>query len=257
LNFVNILGAIVLSNVLVESKDQPVQALAGSSGGQVGSNESGLGLIANLTGALGGGAGELTEFVERIKEGGGGSKGNVELQTQSGGNQGGLNGGIVANLMTGKGAGSGLGKLLSDAVSLNIASQSQTSAISTEQNEHARVLLVSMFQASKSQKGQSNINLEKLADDYSGIGAEESNFIRTEIERTDDLNTLVAHIPPGFEQQVYVMSALSVNLDSGAALSYLEALSQRLAISAQEVENIHTELGLPLINQTTLGSSPA
>jgi len=256
-NYVKVFGAIVLSDVLVDSDGHSNNALAGSPGGQTGSTESGLGMLSHLTGALGGGAGDLAQILDRVKEGGGGTIGNVNLQTQSGGNAGGNNGGVVGELLLGDNAGDGfgLGNLLASAISANRADQDTPITITELQDNHARYLLDAMFNAAASQPNPLSIDFDSLSQEYPALSDEDMAFIKDRAQLKGESDGTIK-VPAGLEQQTYVLSALSVNMASEAAQEKLKQLASKLDISSELQQQIHTDLGLALVERQTLGGSP-
>lgn len=257
INYVKVFGAVILSDVLVDTDGHSNQALAGSPGGQVGSTESGLGMLSHLTGALGGGAGDLAVLVQRVKEGGGGTTGTVELQTQSGGNAGGNNGGVVGELLLGDNAGDGLGlgNLLANAISIHRTDQDEPITMTDAQSNHARHLLEAMFNASATQQNELKVDFDSLSEEFPVLSEEDIAYIREQSARRGESGGSIG-VQTGLEQQTYILSALSVNTASEAAESYLKQLAKTLGISPELQEQIHTELGLALLERPTLGGSP-
>ena len=62
-----------------------------------------------------------------------------------------------------------------------------------------------------------------------------------------DLAGFAASVPLGMEQQVYSVSLMTINLDSGEEAKYLLQLSQALRLSPEVREQIHQRYGAPSI----------
>ena len=86
---------------------------------------------------------------------------------------------------------------------------------------------------------------EHLSDD--GVSEEEAEFVRNELAAPLDLQGLIASVPSGLEQQVYLMSLMSITLDTQEEAVYLDSLRKGLNISEQASNEIHQKLGAPTL----------
>jgi len=116
---------------------------------------------------------------------------------------------------------------------------------SSAQTDQAAILIRAMVNAAKAdgvvdQQEQENI-VGKLGD----IGPEETAFIRAEMQAPLDVASFVRSVPKGLEQQVYVMSLMTVNLDSKPEADYLDSLAKGFNISEQASNQIHAQLNVP------------
>jgi len=91
------------------------------------------------------------------------------------------------------------------------------------------------------QQEQQNI-VEKLGGD---VGAEEAQFIRSEMAAPLDVNGFARSVPRGMEQQVYLISLMAINLDNKAEAVYLDQLAKNMNITEQQSNQLHSELGVP------------
>ena len=60
-----------------------------------------------------------------------------------------------------------------------------------------------------------------------------------------DVDNLVANTPEGLGQQVYAMSVMAIDLDTGDEAQYLHKLATAYGMQAAEVNDIHAQLGVP------------
>jgi len=222
MNLVGMLAKMVLSNAM-------------SRGGRGGGG--------NLLGSLLGGGGA---------QGGAGGLGGL-LGGLMGGQAGGgaqAGGGMLGQILGGQGGGAGgggLGSLLGQAMGQGQAQQQQQmQAPSSAQNDQAAILIRAMVNAAKSdgeidQQEQKNI-VDKLGGD---VGAEEAEFIRSEMQAPLDVNAFARSVPRGMEQQVYLISLMAINLDNKAEAVYLDQLAKNMNITEQQSNQLHSELGVP------------
>ena len=207
-------------------------ATRGQPQGQAAPSGGGADLGGLLGGLLGGAAGG----------GAGGSAGKPDLGGMLGGLLGGATGGAAQG--GGNAGGGGLGDLLGQALGQGQVQQ-QRQAPSTQQNDHAALMIRAMVNAAKAdgqvdETEQKNI-LGKLGD----AGQEEIQFIRQEMAAPLDVNGFARSVPRGMEQQVYLLSLMTVDLDTKAEADYLDALGKAFNLSEQDSNKLHAELGAP------------
>jgi len=87
----------------------------------------------------------------------------------------------------------------------------------------------------------------KLTEHLGDVSPEELELVRREMTSQTSLEDLVADVPKGLEQQVYLMSLLAIDLDSRAEAEYLDKLAKGLGISPQQANAIHEKLGVPTL----------
>ncbi|TWU33831.1 Inner membrane protein YebE [Novipirellula artificiosorum] len=92
------------------------------------------------------------------------------------------------------------------------------------------------------QKEQGNI-LKHL----SNPTPENLQFIREEFQRPLDARAFALSVPVGMEQQVYTISLIAIDLDTGQEAKYLMELAENLRLPAGVREQIHQRLGVPSI----------
>lgn len=239
MNLVGTLGKLLLSGAMSKGGAGAGglgSLLGGGQGGGAGGLGSLLGGLAGGSGASGGGLGELLG----------------QLQGQQGGaaGQGGA-GGLLGSLLGGQsGAGSqsgggGLGDLLGSALGQQVPGAQATPAPTPEQTDHAALLIRAMVNAAKADGTVDAQEQENIVGKLGDIGPEEAQFIRAEMQAPLNVDEFVKSVPRGMEQQVYVLSLMTVNLDSKAEADYLDQLAKRFGISENDSNQMHAQLGVP------------
>ena len=210
MSMTNMLGKMIMAGLAAKG--------AGKMAGARSSSGSGGGIAGAIGGLLGGN-----------KSGSGGL----------GGLLGGLSGG--GSSQQGGGIGDILGSFMSDAKQ---AEQIQPTA---EQNQQAEILLRAMLNAVKSDGQIDKAEQERIVKHLDDVSDAEKQFVREEMSAPLDVNAFIRSIPKGMEQQVYLMSLTSIDLDSKAEAQYLHQLAQGLGISQQACNNIHQQVGAPAL----------
>ncbi len=198
-------------------------------GGQAGSTGGGLGgLLGGLMGgnpqAGGNSTGSLSDLLG----------GNTQ---QAGGQMGGL-GGLLDSLGGGATAG-GLGGMLNQAINGGDINPSN------DQEDQARVMIQAMVAAMMSDGQIDDAEKEKLIEHLGDVTQDEADFVREQMDRPVSVDQLVASVPKGMEQQVYLTSLMAIDLDAMEEAKYLDQLAQGLGISHQASDSIHEQLGAP------------
>ena len=62
-----------------------------------------------------------------------------------------------------------------------------------------------------------------------------------------DVDGLVDQVPHGMEQQVYLMSLMTIDLDNNNEAQYLHQLATGLELEHASVNAIHEQLGVPTL----------
>jgi uncharacterized membrane protein YebE (DUF533 family) len=121
------------------------------------------------------------------------------------------------------------------------------SPASTSDNDRALILVRAMVNAAKAdgqidQSEQQNI-LQRLGDS----SREAVQFLRNEFAKPLDVHDFASSVPLGMEQQVYTLSLITIDLDTGKEANYLLELSKALRISPEVREQIHQRYGAPSV----------
>jgi len=214
-----------------------------------------------LSGALSkGGAGGLGGLLGGLAGGQGGAGGGLgdllgQLQGQQGGAAKGGAGGLLGALLGGgaaaaggaaqSGGAGGMGALLGSALGQGAPGVGQAPPATSEQSDQAALLIRAMVNAAKCDGAVDEQEQQKIVGKLGDIGPEEAAFIRAEMQAPLDVAGFVRSVPRGLEQQVYVLSLMTVNLDSKAEADYLDQLAKGLNINEQASNQLHEQLGVP------------
>jgi uncharacterized membrane protein YebE (DUF533 family) len=263
MDLVGTLGKMILNNAMKGKGGNVLGGLLGGAAQQGGAGAGGLGeLLGSLTkagGAQGGGAGGLGDLLGKATQGGGGlgdllgqlqgGQANQSApQQQGGGDLGGLLGGLLGGGNQGGGQAGGLGDLLGAALGKQLPSGGAAVPQPTnQQSDQAGLLIKAMISAAKADGSVDAQEQEKIVGQLGDIDQEEAAFIRAEMQKPLDVAGLVNSVPRGMEHQVYLLSLMAIDLDSKAEADYLDQLAQGLNISNETSNQLHTELGSPLL----------
>lgn len=127
------------------------------------------------------------------------------------------------------------------------AARSQPSGDPPGNNERALVLVRAMISAAKSDGRLDSSEQERIVDQLDDPSPEAIRFLREEFRQPVDLRGFVASVPIGMEQQVYTMSLVAIDLDTGTEAKYLMELADSLRLPMEIREQIHKRLGAPSI----------
>jgi len=217
--------------------------LGGLTGGSQGGAQSG-GLGGMLGGLMGG---NNAQAGNQASAGGlGGLLSGLAGQGQSGAAAGGLGGllgslgGASAPQQQGASSPTDFGAMFNDALQGKEPEQ-----VSDTDEQNAAVLLRAMISAAKSDGELDSEEQRKITEHLGDVSEEEAAFVRHELAAPMDLDGLVASVPSGLEQQVYLMSLMAIDLDSKEEAVYLDSLRKGLNMSEQASNHIHDQLGAP------------
>lgn len=262
MSLVSTLGKIAMGVMVAKGVGKMMGNRTASGGGLgdlLGGGQSGGGLIGGLLGgALGGqqggpqgGAGGLGGLLGGLlaNQGGQGGQGGLAgqlggLLAGGGGQPGGGLGGLLDSLgggAAGAGAAGGLGGLLNQAL------QGQEPEVTPDAERQAELLLRAMLMAAKADGEIDAGERERLTQHLGDVSEEEAAIVQREMRSPLDVQGLVASVPAGMEQQVYLMSLTAIDLDSQAEAQYLHQLAQGLGIDQQACNAIHQRFGVPVL----------
>ncbi|PWR00395.1 DUF533 domain-containing protein [Leucothrix pacifica] len=253
---IKILGSLLGSGALSQGSGSSVlgNVLGAALGG--GSQQQSGGLGGLLGGLLGGGAqqqssGGLGGLL------GGLMGGNAQRQASPGAADllGGLFGGN--NQQHGSQSGGSLADLLGSAVTQFTQSQGGAANNAQQQNydhlrndagqhgamDQATLLIRAMINAAKADGRVDAEEQQKILGRLGDISQEEADFVRRELAEPLDVDGFIRTIPQGFEQQIYIMSLMAIDLDTNHEAQYLHQLSQGMNLSHDLCNQIHEKLG--------------
>ena len=244
-------------------------AMMRNAGGSRAASAGGLGgLLGGLAGATGGssnrGAG-LEDMLGGLLGGaGGGTAGLGGLLNQLGGTGAGASSGGLGGLLGGLAGAAGAGGLLGglgaavqkrpnqNAHDFGAVLNSQFASTpepeiepSQEQEAAAGLMLAAMIQAAKSDGTFDEAEKDKLLNQLGDVDAEEAAFVQAQLQAPVDVEGLVRETPRGMEAQIYAMSVLGIDLDTQQEAQYLHKLAQGYGMSADQVNDIHAQMGVP------------
>lgn len=226
--------------------------LAGMLGGLAGGSANSGGLQDMLGGMLGGGTTE-----GGVSQGGlGGMLESLGGAQDSGGGLGGLLGGLAGAAGAGGLLGGLAGKMQSapaqndqsfGAVLNSQFDQTPEPAIEPSQDQEAAagLMLAAMIQAAKSDGTFDDAEKEKLLGHLGDVDAEEAAFVQAQMQAPIDIEGLVASTPAGLSQQVYAMSVMAIDLDTGDEAQYLHKLATAYGMEPAQVNAVHEQMGVP------------
>lgn len=232
---------------------------AGGQQSPTGAGGSASGHTGGQGGGLGGGLGDL---LGKLGQGSGGQGGGLS------GGLGGLLGGLAGQATRGQdGSGSGgalgdiFGDFIGDGAKQNqnnesfgdmfneaIIKQDEPSvAPSVDQEAVAALMLSAMIQAMKADHKLDEDEEARLMEHLGDVSHQERQFVNQELQKPVDVSALVANVPQGLEEQVYLMSIMAIDLDNRDEAQYLHDLATELGIGREEVNAIHTHVGAPVL----------
>lgn len=236
MSLVSMLGKIALGAIAAKGIGKVMGGQGGQSGGGLG------GLLGSLAGGGQGGSNPLSGLLGGASGGQGGLGALGSLLGGAGGSSGGLGG--LLNSLGGQQAGSsgGLGGLLNQAMSGQVTQQP-----SADDEATAGVMLKAMIYAAKSDGTIDQAEQAKIAENVGDASPQEMAMVQQLLQEPIDLQSLIASVPAGQQQQVYLMSLLAIDLDSQAEAAYLDQLAQGLGLDQQQANAIHQQLGVPAL----------
>jgi uncharacterized membrane protein YebE (DUF533 family) len=134
--------------------------------------------------------------------------------------------------------GGGLGDLL------NSALNGEKVEPTPDQEEQAKIILKAMINAAKADGEIDADEQKKITEHIGEVTPEEIEFVKNEMQGSADPDG-VAAAAKGMEEQVYLMSLLTINLDHEKEAHYLDRLAKGLNISPQAANEIHQKVGAP------------
>ncbi len=249
---------------------------AATQGGQQGSGGLGDLLGSVLKGAQGGGqsGGGLGDVLGSVLGGGGqsgGGLGDVLGSVLGGGNKSAQQGGGLADILGGvlggkpQGPSGSAGTDLSDLIgaALNQFGHAEQAAqrgepepsfeqynqgmVHSEACEQATVMVRAMINAAKADGRLDKEEQEKILGKLGSVSQDDIDFVNNELSQNLDVQAFANSVPRGLENQVYAMSLMAIDLDSQGEARYLHQLGQAMGIEPQVSNQIHQQLGAPVL----------
>lgn len=184
----------------------------------------------------------------------GGLLGGGGGQQQAGG--GGI-GSLIGGLLGGGGgqqqaAGGGIGNLIGGLLgggggAPEAAPAATQQAPQIDQQEAAVLMIRAMVNAAKSDGRIDQAEQENIVSKLGDLDQAEIDFLQKEFAAPLDAAGFAKSIPSGLEQQIYVMSLTSIDLDSQNEAQYLGQLAQGMGMNPEVCNQIHEQAGAPKI----------
>lgn len=114
-------------------------------------------------------------------------------------------------------------------------------------NSDAEVLVRAMINAAKSDGQIDQAEQDRIVSKLGNLSHEEVNFLRHEFSQPLNVQQFIRQVPPGLEHQVYALSLTAIDLDTNREATYLHELAQGLKIDPETCNQIHAQLGAPLL----------
>ncbi len=133
----------------------------------------------------------------------------------------------------------GLGDLLSSALSGGKVEPTPN------QEKQAEIILKAMINAAKADGQIDADEQKKITEHIADVTPQEIEIVKREMSSPLDVEGVINSVPRGMEQQVYLMSLLTINLDHEKEAHYLDKLAKGLNISQQAANEIHQKVGAP------------
>ncbi|MCF6243798.1 MAG: tellurite resistance TerB family protein [Sulfurovum sp.] len=113
--------------------------------------------------------------------------------------------------------------------------------------DHATLIIRAMVNAAKSDGSIDQSEQDKVLAKLGDITQEEIDFIKKEFAAPLDVESFARSIPKGMEQQIYMVSLMSIDLDKNEEARYLAELAKGLSLPTQVANQIHDKFGIPKI----------
>jgi uncharacterized membrane protein YebE (DUF533 family) len=215
------------------------RAIGGALGGNTGR------MIGSLAGSMLGssGAGNFSRTLSGLF--GGNQQGNHQAQQQSGNqrsDQRPQQDQVRNGNQSGAFGGEGQNNFAAVAAAAASSLESDAADVSDVSEEHAAVIIKAMCAAAKSDGTVDELELNAILGRLGDIGPEESAFLRRELSGPVDLAGLLASVPQGFEQEIYAVSLLAIDVASGPEAAYLSSLASGLGLSDEMTNHMKQAL---------------
>ncbi len=260
-------GANILKSVLGAATQGGQQSDGGGLGDLLGSVLKG----AQGGGQSGGGLGDVLGSVLGSGQSGGGLGdvlgsvlgGGSQSAQQGGGGLGDLLGGVLGGKPQGPSGNSGAD--LSDLIgaALNQFGHAEQAAqrgepepnfeqfnqgmAHSEACDQATIMVRAMINAAKSDGRLDKEEQQKIMGKLGSVTQDEIDFVNNELSQPLDVQDFARSVPRGLENQVYTMSLMAIDLDSKGEAKYLHELGQSMGIEPQTSNQIHQQLGAPVL----------
>lgn len=116
-----------------------------------------------------------------------------------------------------------------------------------DQNDRALILVRAMANAAKADGRIDQAEQQSILNHIKNPSSEVIQFLQDEFRRPLDVLGFARSVPAGMEQQVYMLSLIAMDLDTGDEAKYLMQLSEALGLSPEVRQQLHERVGAPNI----------
>lgn len=120
-------------------------------------------------------------------------------------------------------------------------------ATQISQNDQSAVYLRAMIQAGLSDGRLDEQEQQTILQKIGNLGAEEQNFIRSEMAKGADVNGFIQSVPRGIEEEVYSVSLMAIQLDNRNEAQFLDNVAKGLRITKEQSNAIHDRFNVQRI----------
>ena len=114
-------------------------------------------------------------------------------------------------------------------------------------SDQATVMIRAMVNAAKSDGKVDKEEQQKILGKLGSVTQDEIDFVNNELAQPLDVQGFARDVPRGMENQAYAMSLMAIDLDSNPEAKYLHELAQAMGIDAETSNQIHKQLGAPVL----------
>ncbi len=111
-------------------------------------------------------------------------------------------------------------------------------------DDEAQLLIRAMCNAAKADGHVDDDEVNAIVDRAGPLDEADEALLRAELESPMDLDGLIADVPDGMANDVYVASLMAVDVDTAEEVGYMNDLASRLNISDDVRGQIHEALGV-------------
>jgi hypothetical protein len=117
----------------------------------------------------------------------------------------------------------------------------------SQANDQAVILIRAMVSAAKADGRLDSKEQQTIIGQLRDPSPEAIQFLRQEFDRNTTAREFALTVPVGMEQQVYTLSLIAIDLDTGDEAKYIKELGDSLRLSPEVREQIHQRLGAPSV----------
>ncbi len=114
-------------------------------------------------------------------------------------------------------------------------------------NDKATILVRAMLGAAKCDGNISQSEQDRILQNFDRTTPGVIRYLQDELARPHDLREFIWSVPIGMEQQVYMISAATIDIDHPSEVEYLRNLAHGFRFSPEFVNQMHQRLGIRLL----------